>query len=1148
MLTIDSHTVGRPQLQHTDSQSSFSASEGFESASSRAHSPESPESNPDSIGPINRMSALSSHPHQHEVQPLHPANAPGVESFQPSTQTTFERLRNSTRDSHRRSDSSQIRRKPVASGNNQISPASSSSSGSNGKVSETVPNPPTAQRSSTTNTSPTPADDTPYIRFALDQLTRDEEVRGSRRYPTQDRWTTAPGATFMPAGPTGRRRSSGANRYNASSGPYVPASSYATAPPTGAFTSSPTGDSYTITAPAPQSRGPTSYAMPVTNPTASTPIVSHRLSSHSINNDDDVGYVTPEEEPRLATIRPIQPTIQPATPIQSRSAEHLRNEVYVPVDQEVPPLRFLPGILRALWLGVYIFLIILVLAGLLFSGIYSSLRLGLFGYTDFGGGRYFIFQYLPLMISMFLLLWLFQIQIAVQRVAPFIAMAANNSKSRSEAPLMEYQPTNFLLPKLFYFRAGQAVIGVAMVIFWLQIFTIPLIACLYNVYYYGAVGFGNWRWLTTQAIVWTLFGLYFLLLVALVVLGIWLWRQRTGLRWDPRSLADVIALLDRSNAFEEYNNSEAFTSHKDFYQGLGLRSDRLGYWTTSNRPESVFYGIAEEGGHTRRYSLERGQLQEKSAHADRSAFSPSTPTTAGLDLDNEDEHDHIRYRYLPWYLRTTWVLLWIVAGILLYLAFLIVSFVNDATLRGFHPLLPVAPTAEGFSSTNFLYSFIPALIAQLIFLSWLSIDYAFRRLQPYAGLSASKRDHMGGSAQQTLLLDYTSRMPISVTLAALKAGDLRVAWFSFLSLITASLPILAGGCFWAQFYVPSQEVRVAVHPPAYYVLCVFLAIFAFSLPLLLFGMNKRRLPHSCTTLADQISWLYASQILGEREWRAPLSSKSEMATRLTTSSTPEERELGHGQFYFGRFVGKDGRTHVGIDRVGRDARDARIPMSQRSWRQNDPSGTLTTPSRGEKTYLAYTAGPSHTPQTMQDTGLTRSSSGRFTPVAAGAGTTVGTANALAPVYDADNSYRDDDRQGLMPRQPPTAVTAPQRYEDGSYAAAPTSRLSESDKPAMAREREARASSNYPSGSSNYPSYTAALQPAGTTFSTAATNPFADPIGQESSTVHRSNTDPKWYERPSQAATAQDSMVDLAESEKPQHARERAMRKDIGSAR
>ena len=64
-------------------------------------------------------------------------------------------------------------------------------------------------------------------------------------------------------------------------------------------------------------------------------------------------------------------------------------------------------------------------------------------------------QYLPVMLGMFLLMWLFQIQIGVQRIAPFIGMASYSAKARSEAPLMEEQPTNFLLPKLFYFRGGQ---------------------------------------------------------------------------------------------------------------------------------------------------------------------------------------------------------------------------------------------------------------------------------------------------------------------------------------------------------------------------------------------------------------------------------------------------------------------------------------------------------------------------------------------------------------------------------------------------------------------------------------------------------------------------------------------------------------------
>lgn len=47
--------------------------------------------------------------------------------------------------------------------------------------------PPDPRRKSTMDSeslSTTPGvDDTPYIRFAIDQLTRDEEVRGSRKYP-----------------------------------------------------------------------------------------------------------------------------------------------------------------------------------------------------------------------------------------------------------------------------------------------------------------------------------------------------------------------------------------------------------------------------------------------------------------------------------------------------------------------------------------------------------------------------------------------------------------------------------------------------------------------------------------------------------------------------------------------------------------------------------------------------------------------------------------------------------------------------------------------------------------------------------------------------------------------------------------------------
>lgn len=682
-----------------------------------------------------------------------------------------------------------------------------------------------------------------------------------------------------------------------------------------------------------------------------------------------------DQQPILAPILPVQPApaAQPF-PLRTSSRQSFRNEhtpprraVFVPVDHHVPSLKFLPAIIRPLWLSIFLILCLLILAVLLFSGIFSATHTGLYAYTTFGGGRYFTFQYLPTMIGMFMLLWLIQIQIAVQRMAPFIAMASMSSKSRSQGPLMDAQPTNFLYPKFFYFKAGQPILGVCMFIFWLQIFTVPLFASLYNVYFYGSPATGQWRWDTVQGIVWTLFALYLLLNLAILTLLIWLPHQRTGLKWDARSLADLIALLDRSNISPAYAQSETFGHAKFFRARLAHRSDRLGYWTTSDRPGETFYGLGEEGAATRRYSVEHGRIREKgTAHdipvQERSSFPPDTPTTAlgghnddhaPVDLESGAGFERGRVRYLPWYLRPSLVLLWTIAAIALYIAFLVASFVNQAVLHGFAPLTRVAPTSAGFSATNFTYSFVPALIAQGLFLAWLSVDYAHRRLQPYVNMSASSASSSraqghgrgrgrgrkanrdtdtttndmatptGAPATRSLLLDYPSLLPLNITLQALSNRDLKVAWFSLLSLLAATLPILAGGCFWAQFYTAEQQVRVAVQPAGYYALCVFLALWVFSLPLVLVGLRKRRLPHSCTTIAEQVSWLYASDLLGGKSYRGPVGSKTELSTRLMSATTERERGIlrggsgGEGRFVFGKFIGSGGRAHLGVERAGR---------------------------------------------------------------------------------------------------------------------------------------------------------------------------------------------------------------------------------------
>lgn len=840
------HTnVSKPQLSQAPSRQSVYAAEDYESA--RTSTPPSDTSDDNPTHDSNRYSTPPQSPRQSptlghrqgQSQDSAISNAPLISraavpatASTTSSQTTVRRIDRQT----------QSHRKPIGSGERRSQP----------RLSEI---------SDPASTSSQDVDDSPYIRFALDQLTRDEEVRGSRAYA-------------YPSVGSGYRPS------------YRPLSDSTSGSPL-----EKSRDIPLLAAPM-REKSPVLPQSPM--PAALPQMPEPRESIDQINR---------ESQPQLYISPP-------------------RSDILVPYDHGVPALRFLPSILSPVWLSVYLLLCLLMLAALLFSGIWSGTHDGLYDYTRFGDARYFVFQYLPIICGVVMLLWLFQIQIAVQRIAPFIAMASMSTKSRSQAPLMEYQTTGFLLPQLHYFRAYQPIVGICMIIFWLQIITVPLLSCLYNVYYYGPHNTGMWRWTTDQGVNWTLFALYLLLILAIATLGVWINIQRTGLRWDPRSMADIIAILERSSVVNDYTNSETFAKPNEFALRLLNRSDRLGYWQASSQPNETFYGIGEEGAATRRYSLEHGKIREKE-RIERSSFTPDTPSTQddrhATDLESGQNFDRIRNRYLPFFLRPAWILLWCIAAIVLYLAFLIVSFIESAVIHGFSTLTPVVQDAAGFSSTNFTYSFVPALIAQFLFLAWLSIDYSFRRLQPYAAMSAS--NGQGASASDSLLLDYTAQLPFQTTVSALFMRDARIAWFSFLSLISATLPVLAGGCFWAQFYTRDQQVRVAVNPPAYYALCVFLALYAFSLPLLFIGLRRRRLPHAVTTLAETISFIYHSHVLDGPNPRTPVASRAQLTQRLVAPRTLVERTLrntGEARFAFARFVGHDGRTHLGVERVGRE--------------------------------------------------------------------------------------------------------------------------------------------------------------------------------------------------------------------------------------
>lgn len=622
-------------------------------------------------------------------------------------------------------------------------------------------------------------------------------------------------------------------------------------------------------------------------------------------------------------------------------------------------MTFLPGILRPLSLLIYIVLLTLFLTALLFSAIWSRVHTSLWDYGTFGDGRYFVFQYLPTLIGMVLLLWLFEIEIAVYRIAPFIALASDSPASRSYGPLLPMYPSGFALPTLVHLKAGQPIIGGFLKISWFSLFTIPLLASSFNVYFRGSPG--RWVWIATQGTIWAAIVLYIFLIGAIISLLIFLRRRKTGLKWDATSLADLIVLLERSNGLDVYAGYNLNGNPEELRARLAERGDSLGYWHTTSRPNEIFQTLGAPNQPTRHYSLEAGQLREKPVQSGHSTYPPFAPQDQRFSHGTQNSSTPVLSPssassprpQLPWFLRPTYTTLWLLTSLLLCLAFLVISYLPSTAIRsGFLPSLPASVNAAGFSATNFLYSFLPALLGLLCLLLWTPFDHTLRRLQPYAALAGSGPS--GALAERSLLLSYTADAPLAVTAKALSGKDWRVAATSFSTLIAATLPVLAGGVFWALFDVDEQRIRVYGHMPAFHALSVFVVLYALSYALLFSG-RKRALPVHGTSLADVAGLVAQSRLLTDSAFRSP-ATKTALVTRLLSApdagrislrdaGDKEEREqvgskvsvkdglrgfgqarqaavqgmgvLEEGRYALGRYVGRDGREWVGVDRVNR---------------------------------------------------------------------------------------------------------------------------------------------------------------------------------------------------------------------------------------
>lgn len=634
-----------------------------------------------------------------------------------------------------------------------------------------------------------------------------------------------------------------------------------------------------------------------------------------IAQDEGLGYmqsIKKVKPPAVVDIPPIWRDVQvprsDRASVRSSAASTAKPEIYIPIpaprnSPRYPDLTYKPMILRPLLMTILLLLCIFMITALMFCAIYSTKNHGFTTYSGgLYGGLYFVFGFLPQLLAAIIFLYFQSVVAGLTRIMPFVMMAGDCERSRTEAMFTRLYPAHWV-PRFDLIRNGEAAIGATTVLIWPVLFSIPLQSALFSVIPRDGV----FQWATVQGVAWTLIAIYIFAIVGLIMLMTILRRRTTGLIWDPTSLADVISLLPRSNNLQDFNDTEVLPNLKELRQALPPRADRLGFWRStalSEGPE-LFHAIGEEGSATRRYTLNHGKtvpsMHKTSVDAIANHLSLPTSPIGGKAIPHHGTNSSlmakvyspaIRFRHVPRALTDTNLVFYPAAFFILYIIMLVFSFLpGTAITKGFQPLVSGNTNSAAFQPANFFFSFLPSLIGMIVYLCLLSLAQQICILTPWAEMNRTSSSASGATPQRSILLSYAHCIstPFATIIASFRNKHYLVTALSTVVPLSLLLPILGGGFLFPLLALPSQTLLIFPNVAAYYIILVILGVdFALliNIPVLMLRRSTRlsyRLPHGVNSLAEVISFLYSSQILEDATFRN-VRGQRDLTTRLLTSS------------------------------------------------------------------------------------------------------------------------------------------------------------------------------------------------------------------------------------------------------------------------
>jgi hypothetical protein len=271
------------------------------------------------------------------------------------------------------------------------------------------------------------------------------------------------------------------------------------------------------------------------------------------------------------------------------SAVQSRNEGHRKLD-------FKPFAIQTWFLLTTIFVFILCIAGIVAMIVLGFRNTN--GFHVHAIRNHLAFRYAPAAVGTLTTIWWRTIITTLARMTPYITMAAPLKRQGGNRSKVQWALGNAFASDI----DNREIISVAESGHWLLfisvfvqrlmlIFIVPLKASFIQI----AANDHGWTITVLHQVGYALISIYGTLIFVTVAMLIHLWGRDTGLKWDPMSVADQLALVQGSNILKLFQRLE-YANRRDCMRELENRiphcaSLKLGYWI-HRRNESIWHGLA----------------------------------------------------------------------------------------------------------------------------------------------------------------------------------------------------------------------------------------------------------------------------------------------------------------------------------------------------------------------------------------------------------------------------------------------------------------------------------------------------------------------------------------------------------------------------